>query len=75
MDFYYVCSFFFWEREEKGFADVIEKFEKTERNSISLCIQSVHWLISHSAHTPDIFGCRMCSRTCYKLISIPLASK
>jgi hypothetical protein len=33
------------ESEEKGFADVIEKFEKTERNSISLCIQNVHELI------------------------------
>lgn len=60
---------------KKGFADVIEKFEKTERNSISLCIQNVHELISHSAHMPDILGCRMCSRTCYKLISIPFASK
>lgn len=70
-----ICVFLFWESAEKGFADVIEKFGKTERNSISLCIQSVHELILHSARMPDIFGCRMCSRTCYKLISIPLSSK
>lgn len=62
------------ENAEKGFADVIEKFEKTERNSISLCIQSV--TPTHFAFNPHARHLRLsnvrCSRTCYKLISIPL---